>query len=138
MANNVAENIKNFRIKKALTQKQLGELLGVSAQMIGQYETGIRNPKPTTLRKIAAALGIPEDKLHATPEIDNETMQHLRGINHMDTQGLVDSPVVWVEMNRTRMNAAFDRMNEQGQEIAADRIEELSQIPAYQKKEKDN
>lgn len=37
------------------------------------------------------------------------------------------------ENNLSRLLNAFDRMNEKGQSAAADRVEELSQIPAYQK-----
>lgn len=42
----------------------------------------------------------------------------------------------WNEENleiRERMNTAFDRMNKEGQEVAAKRVEELAEIPRYQK-----
>lgn len=50
--------IHKFRREKKMTQKELGNALGVSAQMIAQYETGKRNPKFETLAKIAMALDI--------------------------------------------------------------------------------
>lgn len=50
------DRIKRARKKSGLTQKQLGESLGVSAAMIAQYETGVRNPKFETLQKIANIL----------------------------------------------------------------------------------
>ena len=52
------ELIKRARKKSGLTQKQLGEKIGVSGAMIGQYETGIRNPKKEMLVKIAKQLGV--------------------------------------------------------------------------------
>lgn len=52
------EAIRKFRQKKKLTQKELGNALGVSAQMIAQYETGKRNPKFETLARIAMALNV--------------------------------------------------------------------------------
>lgn len=52
------EVIRKFRQKKNMTQKELGNALGVSAQMIAQYETGKRNPKFETLAKIAMALNV--------------------------------------------------------------------------------
>lgn len=55
---NTGESIRHFRKEKGLTQKELGELLGVSPQMIAQYERGVRNPKKETLQKIAAALNV--------------------------------------------------------------------------------
>ena len=74
-----------------------------------------------------------------------EDFDRLKKLESLFFQFMIDSDSV-DNTNRTdsanpflsRIHSAFDRMNEQGQEIAADRIEELSQIPAYQKKEKDN
>ena len=50
--------IRKFRQERKMTQKELGNALGVSAQMIAQYETGKRNPKFETLAKIAMALNV--------------------------------------------------------------------------------
>lgn len=55
---NIGEKIKHSRKKAGLTQKELAENLGVSAAMIAQYETGKRNPKFETIKKIAKALNI--------------------------------------------------------------------------------
>ena len=52
----IGERIKLSRKKAGLTQKELGELLNVSAAMIAQYENNLRNPKFETLDKIANAL----------------------------------------------------------------------------------
>lgn len=52
------ERIKKIRQEKGLSQKELGEKLGVSQQMIGQWETGKANPKIETKKKIADALNI--------------------------------------------------------------------------------
>jgi|LGVF01.2.fsa_nt_gb transcriptional regulator with XRE-family HTH domain len=54
----VGEKIKKIRKEKGLTQKELGELLGVSDTMIGKWEGNNRKPKIDTLRKIANALQI--------------------------------------------------------------------------------
>lgn len=35
---------------------------------------------------------------------------------------------------KTKLNAAFDRLNEEGQKKAVERVEELTEIPKYQKK----
>ena len=55
--------IRSLRIKKGLTQKELGDRLGgISQQQIGQWETGKANPKIETLKKIADALCFIMDK----------------------------------------------------------------------------
>ena len=46
---NAGEYIKKHRQKKGLSQKKLGEKLGVSQQMIGQWENGNSNPKVETI-----------------------------------------------------------------------------------------
>lgn len=57
------EKIKSLRKERGLTQKELGQILGVSASMIGQYETNLRNPKNDTIIKIAEALKVSPDQL---------------------------------------------------------------------------
>ena len=54
----IGQRIKIARSKAVLSQKELAEKLGVSASMIGQYESDIRRPKFETIQKIANALGV--------------------------------------------------------------------------------
>ncbi|MCL3783353.1 helix-turn-helix transcriptional regulator [Roseburia hominis] len=54
----IGEQIKKIRQEKGLSQKKLGEILGVSQQMIGQYENPYSNLKLDTIKKIADALNI--------------------------------------------------------------------------------
>ena len=59
----IGENIKRIRKEKGLSQKELGQKLGVSQQMIGQYEKSNAVPKLETLQKIADALDVPLSEL---------------------------------------------------------------------------
>ena len=54
----IGENIRRIRKERGLTQKQLGELVGASEAYIRAYESGRRNPKPSSLEKIADALAV--------------------------------------------------------------------------------
>lgn len=56
---NTCEKIAFVRKKKNLTQKELGNKLGVTQQTVAQYENGTRMPKLETLKKIASALDVP-------------------------------------------------------------------------------
>lgn len=51
----IGQNIKQARNYMGLTQRELAEKLGVTQSMITAYETGARNPKNSTLSKIATA-----------------------------------------------------------------------------------
>ena len=72
----VGEKIKNARLSRNLTQKQLGELCGMADSAIRRYELGGAKPKLETLRRIAGALHVPLselcDRLIDIPEIRNE------------------------------------------------------------------
>ena len=57
------ENIRRLRKKKGLTQKQLGEKIGVTQSAIGQLERGSSNVKIRTLKRIAKALDARFDEL---------------------------------------------------------------------------
>ena len=53
--------LRAIRERKALTQDELAELAGVSRQTVIKIEGGLE-PRPPTIRKLAAALGVePQD-----------------------------------------------------------------------------
>ena len=82
------QHIKEARKKAGLTQKELGEKLGVAYQTLAQWENDLRNPKYETLQRIAAALGIHPgelmglkdygDNIWGPPDINQEELDELR------------------------------------------------------------
>lgn len=60
---NYVFNIKPWRLQKVLTQKKLGELLGVQRITIAQWESGRRVPELKTAVKISRLLGCTLDDL---------------------------------------------------------------------------
>ena len=77
MNNNIGENIKTIRKTKGLTQKQLGQLLGVSQAAIGQFKSGKSNLTIDTIKKIADALGVTEWHI-MYGMIDEEVLEKMR------------------------------------------------------------
>ena len=59
----IGENIKKVRKEKGLTQKELGDRLGVKQATISMFEKDQTNIKLTTVIKIANALGVDVDTL---------------------------------------------------------------------------
>lgn len=56
----VCERIQKLRMSKGLTQKELGDLLGVTKETIKKYENGqIRNLKADTIKKLTDYFGVP-------------------------------------------------------------------------------
>ena len=77
------KRIQSARKQAGLSQKQLGERLGVSGSMIGQYETDQRRPKIQTLQKIATALNTTVSFLISDPSegiLDNEDRDFLENL----------------------------------------------------------
>lgn len=56
----LSERIKTARKKKGLTQAELSKITGISAGMLGHYETGYREPPVAALELLANALDVPE------------------------------------------------------------------------------
>ena len=54
----VGENIKKYRLANGLTQKQLGNMLGLAEITIRQYENNKREPSFERLYQIADILNI--------------------------------------------------------------------------------
>ena len=60
------ENLKAIREQKGLSQRELGERLGVRQQTVAQYENAEDQPKMKTIRRLATALDIPIYRLGRT------------------------------------------------------------------------
>lgn len=54
----VGENLLQARKLKKLSQRELGDLVGVSGAIIGLYEKGVRSPRPATLQQLAKILDV--------------------------------------------------------------------------------
>ena len=130
------ERIRIARKKAGLTQKILGEKLGVSYQTIAQWENGLRNPKLETLRKIAKEINCPITDLFTADDIafvriGYEAGHKIGGEN-------------WIEYLEKMLGYSFSgveqeivcllkRLNDEGQQKALERVEELTEIPKYRR-----
>ena len=61
-------NIKQKRIEKNLTQKELADVCGTRQNNISRYEKGERSPDLKTAQALAKALGCTIDDLLREPE----------------------------------------------------------------------
>lgn len=63
MGGSVAQNIRNFRNKKGITQRELAKETDLSRNTIVNFETARRDPRVKDLRKIARVLDVPVEQL---------------------------------------------------------------------------
>ena len=77
----LSENIKNFRLKKDLTQEQLASRLGVSAQAVSKWERSETYPDGALLVSLSRELGASLDELFENNYVsmpDNRTASKYR------------------------------------------------------------
>ena len=131
--------IKKARINAGMTQAELAERLGITPQAVSQYERGIKNPKLETVRRISEALGV------LVPDLYPEGMQAMPILDWMESKGIpiVSGPeeAYWESLKQTKAEQNskeeqllnhFRTLNDNGQTVAVERVQELAQIPAYQ------
>jgi transcriptional regulator with XRE-family HTH domain len=53
----IGEKLKDLRLKRARSQRKLADAAGISQRAIVDLETDRREPHPSTLGKLAEALG---------------------------------------------------------------------------------
>jgi methanogenic corrinoid protein MtbC1/DNA-binding XRE family transcriptional regulator len=90
-----ADRLKHLRKQKGLTQKQLGEALGIGQTAIANYEQGNRNPDGEGLMRIAEILEVSVDALlgredpSARPHGDNSSYDQMgqaaAAMTHLET-----------------------------------------------------
>ena len=62
------ERLKQQRVKKALSQKELADRLNISQQTVAKWEKGSTFPKPATLKKLTEILDVTSDYLLDIPK----------------------------------------------------------------------
>jgi transcriptional regulator with XRE-family HTH domain len=62
------KRLRKFRRNKDVTQEQLAELIGVSADFISQIERGLRSPSFENLQKLSEVLEVPLSEFFQFPE----------------------------------------------------------------------
>lgn len=83
--------LRNFRIENGLSQKKLGEILGMSRHTISDLELGKRLPSPEELESISMTLGfdssdIPETTTVTLRPIESDGRTKFVFTKHYDDQ----------------------------------------------------
>ena len=140
----VGEKLREARLKRGLTQLELEKLTGINAANIRKYESDRQRPKYETKVKLAQALQIPiTDLLDGTIlTFDASKLVNAmpRPMVEIKLKELVHRPVDLSELEGNEISEkevilleVFERLNDDGQDEAIKRIEELSQIQKYKK-----
>lgn len=89
MKKNFQAKIKELRLKKGLTQKQLSEITNLTPALISLYESGKQTPRAETVERLASALECsvyellehlaetPKDDLYEIPFLTSDSVLHM-------------------------------------------------------------
>jgi transcriptional regulator with XRE-family HTH domain len=66
------DRLAELRERRALTLRDLSGMSGVAADTINQIELGHRKARPSTLRKLAKALGVDVEEFYAEPALSGK------------------------------------------------------------------
>ena len=61
--------LREWRLIRALTQEELGQLARVGRATISRIEGGTLTPRPSTVKKLAAAFGLRPEDLFRSPDV---------------------------------------------------------------------
>ncbi len=126
----IGEKIKYARLQAGMSQKTLGNKLGISYQCIAQWENNLRRPKLENILKLAAALEI------APSDLDDS----IAGTAQMSPARDVSVDRIQIVLGEERANRlcqSLNALNEQGKNTAIQRVEELTEISRYTKDRED-
>ena len=127
----IGDLIKEARKKANLTQKELGQRIGLSYQSIAQWENNLRKPKPETLQKIANALGVSIWSLSAAGSPLEFSYGFLSGLE--EERSIRSAFNYTYSKKEQELIDLFFELNDDGQCKAIERIQELTEIPKYKK-----
>lgn len=134
----IGESIKALRQAAGLTQKELGDKLGVSASAVGQFEKS-DNMRTETAEKIAKALGVSYfTLLFYNPDPEEFIEEENIGLRSEIKAALFGSSEKEESTNRIALNNSYSKLNTLGKNEAVKRVEELTHIEVYTKKDDQN
>jgi len=108
LAENLAENLRDLRQRRHLTQKQLAELAGVPRSTVAQIEIG-GNPTLSVLARLALALHLSLEELLSAPRAQCEVFRKgslpisVRARGKATVHKLLPDPLPGMEIDRIEL-----------------------------------
>ena len=121
----VGSKIRELRIKKGLTQEQLGELLGVKKAAVQKYESGrVRNLKQATIMKLSEIFDVPPWTFVESQYDMNDLCEEVKALDLLGKHFGSES----IEMLHL-----FVQLNSRGKEKVMELSKDLLKITDYRK-----
>ena len=86
MGENFNDNLKEARLKRNLSQKEVAGQIGVAKSTYSLYESGNREPSVQTIKKIADVLNVSADELLGLSEQPTTIAAHFDGDEYTEEE----------------------------------------------------
>lgn len=130
--------IRRLRENKGWTQDDLAEALNISRSAVADYENSVTEPSSDMFKEIARALDVGDWSQIATGRAivehviaGTEKAGEPRKLNLSEMQKI---GALTFRSDDHRISFFYNRLNDEGKRVAADRVQELTEIPRYQRK----
>jgi transcriptional regulator with XRE-family HTH domain len=126
----IGEAIRQERKKQKLSMAELGSKMGISGSLVGRYERGEENPKLGTIMRFADALNMEWAELAFLLAVAEN------GNASIETEKSNDKPSEQNE-NFQKMELLMLQLSPEGQQVALERVDELTQLQKYKRNTQD-
>jgi transcriptional regulator with XRE-family HTH domain len=119
----ISEVLRQARKNAGLTQEELAKSSGLNRSTISKYESALNV-------SVAYLLGekyTPQELSSVKEKLDSGTATYEEWQRYWEQTGKTPQ-------RKAQLSAVFELLNEEGQLVAIERLEELAEIPKYQRK----
>lgn len=128
----VGRNIKQARKKRHLKQKELAELIGYTESSISKYEQGLIEIPNSVIEMIAKVLQVSPLQLLGSEEWDEAFNPNGKLAKEAATVDFIEE---FYGETALKLLETFNKLNELGRVKALSELEDLIEVPKYQKKD---
>ncbi len=125
--------LKELRVKYGYTQQDIADVLGVTKATISKYENGQRRMHLKTMKDLSNFFQV-DIKFFFDRQPDPESKAKF---NDTIDEMILDERKHWEKILLTepvkKLTPLLDQLNKEGQKKAIERVEELTEIPKYQR-----
>ena len=125
----IGAKIKEFRLKRNLTQKELAKIVNVGDTTIANYEKGFRSPKKDTMFDLANAFNISIDDLF--PPVQKNALESTASLPDAPdllTQHITDKVVQLTTQNKKIVLRTSEELLESQKNEEETKINEVSEV----------
>lgn len=142
----LAKNLTRLLEEHNISQREIARILSVSSSTVSSWCTGVKLPRMNKVQALADYFGVSlselvEERPSAKIEEYDRLVRAFREgafskcdeAQFPELPGLIDGDKI-EKVPAYRVQFAFSKLNEEGRAKAAERMEELAEIPKYQRK----